>query len=110
MDPITQLQRNMLQQMEQMKQVSEGVQFNGVQITEASTEAGFASSFDSVLHSIDQQQHQANALRQAVDSGQSDDLVGAMIESQKASVSFTALLQVRNKLTSAFEEVMRMSM
>jgi flagellar hook-basal body complex protein FliE len=33
-----------------------------------------------------------------------------MIESQKASVSFSALLQVRNKLTSAFEEVMRMPM
>ncbi|WP_280522434.1 flagellar hook-basal body complex protein FliE [Cellvibrio mixtus] len=30
-----------------------------------------------------------------------------MIESQKASVSFSALMQVRNKVTSAFEEIMR---
>ena len=44
----------------------------------------------------------------AVDSGQSDDLAGAMIESQKASVAFSALLQVRNKLTTAFDDVMRM--
>jgi len=44
----------------------------------------------------------------AVDSGKSDDLLGAMIDSQKASVSFSALLQVRNKLTTAFDDVMRM--
>lgn len=43
-----------------------------------------------------------------VDSGRSDDLAGAMIESQKASVAFSALLQVRNKLTTAFDDVMRM--
>ena len=40
--------------------------------------------------------------------GASDDLVGAMVESQKASVAFSALMQVRNKVTGAFEEVMRM--
>jgi len=44
----------------------------------------------------------------AVYCGKRDDLVGAMIDSQKASVSFSALLQVRNKLTTAFDDVMRM--
>ena len=56
----------------------------------------------------DAQQHQASAAMAAVDSGKSEDLVGAMIDSQKASVSFSALLQVRNKLTNAFDEIMRM--
>lgn len=31
-----------------------------------------------------------------------------MIESQKASVSFSALMQVRNKLSSAFDDIMKM--
>ena len=52
--------------------------------------------------------HQAGAAMAAVDRGESDDLVGAMLESQKASVSFSALLQVRNKLSTAFDDVMRM--
>lgn len=47
-------------------------------------------------------------MQAAVDAGVSDDLVGAMVESQKASVAFSALMQVRNKVTGAFEEVMRM--
>ena len=38
--------------------------------------------------------------------GTSDDLTGAMIESQKASVAFSAMLQVRNKLTQAFDDVL----
>ena len=38
--------------------------------------------------------------------GLSDDLAGAMIESQKASVAFSAMMQVRNKLTTALDEVM----
>jgi flagellar hook-basal body complex protein FliE len=60
------------------------------------------------MRSVDAQQHVAGKAMAAVDSGQSDDLAGAMIESQKASVAFSALLQVRNKLTTAFDDVMRM--
>lgn len=44
----------------------------------------------------------------AVDSGRSTDLVGAMLQSQRASVSFSALLQVRNKLATAFDDIIRM--
>ena len=45
-----------------------------------------------------------------VDSGKSDDLAGAMIESQKASVAFSAMVQVRNKLTTALDEVMNIAL
>ena len=70
--------------------------------------AGIGGSFEAALRAVDAEQHQAGAAMAAVDSGKSDDLVGAMIDSQKASVSFSALLQVRNKLTTAFDDVMRM--
>lgn len=36
-------------------------------------------------------------------------LVDTMIASQKAGVAFQATVQVRNKLVSAYEEIMRMS-
>lgn len=66
----------------------------------------FGNALKQVVNSVDQLQHSASAKQTAIDTGQSDDLTGAMIESQKASVAFTAMMQVRNKLTSALDEVM----
>lgn len=68
---------------------------------------GFAAAFSHALKAVDGQQHRAAQMTAAVDSGQSDNLMGAMLESQKASVAFSALIQVRNKLTSAFDDVMK---
>jgi flagellar hook-basal body complex protein FliE len=47
-------------------------------------------------------------LMKAVDSGKSDDLVGAMVASQKASLSFSAMIQIRNRLVQAFDDVIKM--
>lgn len=69
---------------------------------------GPADSFAAALRSVDAQQHAASQAMAAVDSGRSTDLVGAMLQSQRASVSFSALLQVRNKLATAFDDIIRM--
>jgi flagellar hook-basal body complex protein FliE len=37
------------------------------------------------------------------------DLAKVMIESQKASVSFRALTEVRNRLVTAYQDIMNMS-
>ena len=44
----------------------------------------------------------------AVDSGQSDDLVGAMLASQQANLSFSMLVQVRNKVVGAVDELIKL--
>ncbi|WIF65306.1 flagellar hook-basal body complex protein FliE [Metapseudomonas otitidis] len=69
---------------------------------------GPADSFTAALRAVDAQQHAAGQAMAAVDSGRSTDLVGAMLQSQRASVSFSALLQVRNKLATAFDDIIRM--
>lgn len=66
----------------------------------------FSQVFNRAINHVDALQHGAAARQKAVEMGQSDDLAGAMIESQKASVAFSAMMQVRNKLTSALDEVM----
>lgn len=68
----------------------------------------FTAIMESAIHSIDSQQHHAAARMTAVETGKSDDLVGAMVASQKAGLSFSALVQVRNRLVSGFDEIMRM--
>lgn len=108
MNSISQVQQDLLGRMEQLKSLGEAVPIQPAQAFAGQPgEAGFAAAFDDAVRAVDAQQHRSGALVAAVDSGQSDDLVGAMIESQKASVSFSALLQVRNKLASAFDDIMK---
>lgn len=104
MSSIMQVQQDMLGRMQQLTDVAGGPGIKPA--SQAAPDAG--GLFMAAMRSVDAQQHHASAAAAAVDSGKSDDLVGAMIDSQKASVSFSALLQVRNKLTTAFDDVMRM--
>lgn len=78
--------------------------------TGAATPVSFGNVLNQAINNVDQMQHAASARQAAIDTGQSDDLTGAMIESQKASVAFTAMMQVRNKLTTALDEVMNIAL
>jgi len=40
--------------------------------------------------------------------GQSDDLAGLLLDAQKAEMSLTLALQIRNKVMDAYNEIMRM--
>ncbi|WP_462380845.1 flagellar hook-basal body complex protein FliE [Pseudomonas sp. Marseille-QA0892] len=105
MSSIEQVRGGMLAQMQALAGAAEGQP-----IKAATAENGpvIGASFITALRAVDAEQHQAASAMTAVDSGNSEDLVGAMVQSQKASVSFSALLQVRNKLTTAFDDIMRM--
>lgn len=106
MNPIEQARSEMLGQMQQLRALS------AAPIRPASeapgAKPGFGNAFEDALRAVDAQQHQASEAMAAVDAGRSDDLAGAMVQSQQASVSFSALLQVRNKLATAFDQVMNM--
>lgn len=68
----------------------------------------FGGAMRNVINQVNAQQNLSSRMVSAVDAGQSDDLVGAMVASQKASLSFSALMQVRNKLMTGFDDIMRM--
>ena len=62
------------------------------------------------IDAVNQSQQSASALADAWERGASGvDLARVMIESQKASVSFRALTEVRNRLVSAYQDIMNMS-
>ena len=62
------------------------------------------------IDSVNTSQQSASALADAWERGTSGvDLAHVMIESQKASVSFRALTEVRNRLVSAYQDIMNMS-
>ncbi|MPN44570.1 Flagellar hook-basal body complex protein FliE [bioreactor metagenome] len=107
MNSMQSVQLDLIERMSAMKLASTGAAVRGA--FEPPTQiGGISQAFEQVLRSIDAEQHRAGQAQADVDSGKSKDLVGAMILSQKASLSFSALLQVRNKVSSAFDEIMRM--
>lgn len=76
----------------------------------ANDAAGFADTFKQAIQSVDAMDRSAADQAAAVDSGKSDDLVGAMLSSQQASLSFSMLMQVRNKVMGAFEDLIKLQL
>lgn len=61
--------------------------------------------------SVDTVEVQRNAAQQSVDrflTGEGEELHQVAMATQKAELSFEMFLQVRNKVVSAYQEVMRM--
>lgn len=98
-------QVTLLQQMQEMQRVAS--QAPSIEPNEVSG-VSFSDAMRDVVGRVNEQQNIASRLMTAVDAGQSDDLVGAMVASQKAGLSFSALMQVRNKLMTGFDDIMRM--
>jgi flagellar hook-basal body complex protein FliE len=81
----------------------------GIEIApESGAEGSFGSVMQQTIQNVNAEQNLASQMMSAVDSGQSDDLVGAMVASQKASLSFATLMQVRNKLMTGLDDIMRL--
>ena len=68
----------------------------------------FADALKNAVHAVDAKEQTAADKMAAVDSGRSDDLVGAMLSSQEASLSFSMLMQVRNKVMGAVDELIKL--
>ncbi len=71
--------------------------------------ADFASLLKQSIDSVNTSQQTAGKLSQAFEIGDADvSLAEVMIASQKADISFQAMVQVRNKLVEAYKDVMNM--
>lgn len=70
--------------------------------------ASFTDTFQDAFKSVNQAQAQAGALSEAYERGETIDIAKVMLARQQASVGFEATLQVRNKLLSAYKDIMSM--
>jgi len=69
----------------------------------------FAQVLQASLAQVSQTQQRADAMAASFAAGNGGaDLHDVMIELQKASISFQEMVQVRNKLVSAYQDVMNM--
>ncbi|GAB1268709.1 flagellar hook-basal body complex protein FliE [Aurantivibrio infirmus] len=78
-------------------------------VGETSKAPSFGDIFESAIDKVNETQKASGALATAYELGDPNvDITDVMIASQKASVSFQAMLQVRNKLVDAYRDVLNM--
>jgi flagellar hook-basal body complex protein FliE len=68
----------------------------------------FASAMKSALTEVNGLQANAEAATSSYERGETTDIAAVMLAREKASVGFQATLQVRNKLLSAYKDIMSM--
>lgn len=69
---------------------------------------GFSGALKSALDGVNATQENASQLSAAYERGEVTDIAKVMLARQEAGVAFEATLQVRNKLLSAYQDIMRM--
>ncbi|MDB5815089.1 MAG: flagellar hook-basal body complex protein FliE [Rhodocyclales bacterium] len=72
--------------------------------------ADFAQALQGALQQVSQVQESAQQMTQDFSSGDSNvNLQDVMINLQKANISFQQMVQVRNKLVTAYQDIMNIS-
>lgn len=80
-----------------------------INTTSASERGSFSDLLKQAVDSVNETQSRSSELQTAYELGdKSVDITQVMIQMQKASVSFEAMTQVRNRLVSAYQDIMNM--
>ena len=70
--------------------------------------AGFGEALQGALGRVNEMQAQSSAISEAYERGETTDIAAVMLARQQASVGFEATMQVRNRLLSAYKDIMNM--
>ena len=102
--------RNLRSQMQQPQKVEPELsptQINPTQTTQKVPE--FSQVLKSAVNNVNDFQMKAAEMTKAYQAGDPQvDLTEVMIASQKSSVGFQAMVQVRNRVVQAYEDIMNM--
>jgi|YelNatPaOPRAMG01_1025707.scaffolds.fasta_scaffold00049_49 flagellar hook-basal body complex protein FliE len=94
-----------LQSLERLPQLTEskaGSRVDGGQVP------SFGETLKRFLVDVNDLQLEANEQMQRLAAGQAEDLHDVMVAVEKASLSFELLLEIRNKVLEAYQELMRL--
>ncbi len=74
----------------------------------AAPSGGFMNSLQSAISKANDIEIQANQATEALMTGQTQNIHQTMVALQEADVSFQLMMQIRNKILSAYDEIQRM--
>ena len=108
-DRILQMRRDILDRNDGLKAIRDGAaQIEALSGPSAAPASDFGSALTSALDRVNATQTRADALSEGYERGQVTDIASVMVARQEASIAFEATLQTRNKLLSAYQDIMRM--
>lgn len=100
---------SMDQVLAQLKVASDQASGTGKPSASVVSQADFGQLLKSAVDQVNTVQQTASQLSQEFVGGNQDvELHDVMISLQKANVSFQSMIQVRNRLVSAYQEIMNM--
>ena len=73
-------------------------------------EAGpsFADALKQAVASVNEVHLESDRKAQELATGKTDDVAGVMLAAEKADIALRTMVQVRNKIIDAYQEIMRM--
>lgn len=81
----------------------------GLESVNETSQGDFRDLLKRSIDAVNETQQNASELRVAFEQGDDNiDLAQVMIAAQKSSISFQAMVEVRNKLVEAYKDVMSM--
>jgi flagellar hook-basal body complex protein FliE len=70
--------------------------------------AGFGDVLENMVSGVEQRQADAGAITRSVLLGENPNLHQSVIAMQEASIAFSLMVEVRNKVVESYQELMRM--
>jgi flagellar hook-basal body complex protein FliE len=102
-------QASLLAQMQQMAAAARADSNPTLGTEQADSSGGFPELLQQMVNQVNDVQKESARMSHDFAIGESQaDLAEVMVAMQKARVHFETMLQVRNRLVSAYEEIMRM--
>ena len=84
---------------------------NGNQIVDKTSDKGnFTEIFSNMINSVNKLQLDAGKTQELLASGDAGDLHQVMLAAEKAGIAMDLLLEIRNKLVDAYQNLVRMPM
>jgi flagellar hook-basal body complex protein FliE len=68
----------------------------------------FADTLKEAVNNVNQIHLDADKKAQELATGKTDDIAGVMIATEKADIALRVMVQVRNKIIDAYQEIMKM--
>ena len=86
----------------------QALQDGSEQTVAANKRAEFGNALKQAIDTVNELQQTASKSQTAFVKGEETNLVKVMVDSQKSSVGFQAMVQVRNRMVTAYQDIMKM--
>lgn len=108
-DQIIQMRQQLIERSRVLQEIHQAQETNGAQQVQPAG-GGFADTLRTALDQVNAAQATSGQMTEAYERGETTDIAKVMLARQEAGVAFEATMQVRNKLLSAYQDIMRMGL